>query len=383
MTPTDRQRRCLVGLSLVPGLGAVRIASLIEHFGSPDAAWAAPRDALLGAPGIGRRVAAAIVAGRDTDRIDRELRAAARAGARVITWLDAAYPGRLRRIRAAPPVLYVRGEWHEARSAAAIVGTRRATPYGLGIAERLAAACAEADVTVVSGLARGIDAAAHRAVVRAGGSTIGVLGCGVDVAYPPEHRALIEAMCLRGALVAEAPMGAPPERGAFPARNRLISGLADAVIVVEGDVGSGALITAREAEAQGRPVFAVPGSVYARGSRGPHRLLAAGAKVVTGPDDVLAALGRCATGGRHGGWERPPVPGLTPSERRLVAALDDGEGRSIDDLASSAGIDVPAVAAALVALEVRGVIRRMGGGLYASAPAGGPARDGEARKPQI
>jgi DNA processing protein len=245
----------------------------------------------------------------------------------------------------------------------------------MGVAERLAAALAEQDVTIVSGLARGIDAAAHRSVVRRGGSTVGVLGCGVDVAYPPEHRSLMDAMRVRGALVAEAPMGAPPERGSFPARNRIISGLADAVIVVEGDADSGALITARQAQAQGRTVFAVPGNVYARGSRGPHLLLASGARIVTGPDDVLAALGCSATGGSGFGGDRlragndpRPGPDVSPSEQRLLAALDDGDARSIDSLAHSAGIDVAAAAAALVALELRGIVRRIAGGLYARDP---------------
>ncbi|HEV2440517.1 MAG TPA: DNA-processing protein DprA [bacterium] len=371
----DRQRRCLVGLSLVPGLGPVRVARLIGHFGSPETAWTAPPEALADVPGIGRVIAAAIAAARGADDVDVALRQADGRGARVVTWLDAGYPVRLRGIPASPPVLYVRGTWRDDRPSVAIVGTRRATPYGLGVAERLAAALAGQEVTIVSGLARGIDAAAHHAVVRAGGSTVGVLACGVDVAYPPEHRSLIDAMAVRGALVAEAPMGAPPERGCFPARNRLISGLADAIIVIEARLGSGALITARQAAVQGRAVFAVPGSVYARGSEGPHRLLAAGAKVVTGPDDVLAALGRPTIGAQDGDRYGPTAPDLTPPERRVIAALDDGEARSIDGLAIAAGISVAEAAATLVALELRGLVRRIAGGLYAN--------DQTSRRPQI
>lgn len=354
-----------MGLSLVPGLGPVRVARFIEHFGSPEAAWTAPPEAVAGVPGIGCVIAAAVVTARGSDDVDVALRRAGDRGARVITWLDAGYPVRLRGIPASPPVLYVRGTWRDDRPAVAIVGTRRATPYGLGVAERLAAALAGQGVTIVSGLARGIDAAAHGAVVRTGGSTVGVLACGVDVAYPPEHRSLMDAMAARGALVAEAPMGAPPERGCFPARNRLISGLADAVIVVEAGLGSGALITARQAVAQGRTVLAVPGNVYARGSDGPHWLLAAGAKVVTGPDDVLVVLGRPTIGARDGDRYGPVAPDLTPPERRVIAALDDGEARSIDGLAFAAGIDIAAAAATLVALELRGLVRRMAGGLYA------------------
>jgi DNA processing protein len=361
----ELQRRCLLGLSLVPGLGAVRVAALVRHCGSPEAAWTAPPGVLAGVPGIGRVIAAAIVAGRSEEGIDRALQRARTAGARIVTWLDADYPNRLRGIAASPPVLYVRGRCRDDAPAAAIVGTRRATPYGLGVAERLAAALAERAVTVVSGLARGIDAAAHRAAVRAGGSTVGVLGCGVDVAYPSEHRALMETMTTGGGLIAEAPMGAPPERGAFPARNRLISGLADAVIVVEGDVQSGALITARQAEAQGRRVFAVPGSVYARGSRGPHHLLAAGAQVLTDPDDVLRALGRPPAAASGEDQRDAAAAGRTPSEQALLACLEAGDAKSIDSLAASAGIGIAAAAAALVALELRGVVRRLPGGLYA------------------
>lgn len=365
MVTADLRRRSLLGLSLVPGLGAVRVAALLRHFGSAEAAWTAPRDALVGVPGIGPVIAAAIVAGRSEDRIDRALRRARAAGAQIVTWLDADYPSRLRGIAASPPVLYVRGGWPAEVPVAAIVGTRRATPYGLAVAERLATALAQRAVTVVSGLARGIDAAAHWAVVRAGGSTVGVLGCGVDVVYPPEHRALMDAMTPHGALIAEAPMGASPERGAFPARNRLISGLADAVIVVEGDVHSGALITARQAAAQGRQVFAVPGSVYARGSRGPHHLLAAGARVLADPDDVLAALGRPPISLSHVDAPDARAATRTQAERALLAGLNAGDAKSIDSLASAAGMAIAEAAATLVALELRGLVRRLPGGVFA------------------
>ncbi len=364
MTDSERERHCLVALSLVRGLGAVRVARLLEHFESAEAAWTAGAAALAGVPGIGRGLAAAVAAARGGGRASRAFEDAARAGARVVTSLDPVYPARLRQIPAAPPVLYVRGGWPDDAPAAAIVGTRRATPYGLTVAERLASVLAESQVAVVSGLARGIDAAAHAAVVRAGGCTVGVLACGVDVAYPPEHRTLMAAMLARGALLAEAPMGAPPERGAFPARNRLISGLADAVVVVEGDLDSGALITARQAEAQGRPVFAVPGSVYARGSAGPHHLLAMGARILAHPDDLLAVLGRTSLGDSPGAGRPGPPPGLAREEQAVLAALGGGEARAVDSLAAEAGVRVADAAAALVALEMRCLVRRMPGGLY-------------------
>lgn len=382
MDDADRIRRRLVALSLAPGVGAVRIARLLEYFGSIDTVWQVPTAAVLDVCGLGRGAAEAIVAARGDDavrRADAMLSRAAACGARVLTWLDADYPARLRGIPASPPVVYIRGAvGREDRPAVAIVGTRRATPYGLGVAERLAGTLAVRGVNIVSGLARGIDGAAHRGALKSGGCTVGVLGCGVDVVYPPEHGSLMEAMIRTGgALIAEAPMRTPPGPGSFPARNRLISGLADAVVVVEGGADSGAMITAAHAMAQGRFVFAVPGSVYAPGSRGPHRLLAAGAKILADPEDVLAVLdgvgpsagapsageeSRRCTGDRM--LEPPTSGGIWTVERRVLTAVDPGEGRSVDQVAAAAGMDVAAVAAALVALEVHGAVRRVAGGLY-------------------
>jgi DNA processing protein len=378
----DRTRRRFVALSLAPGLGAVRIARLLEYFGSVDAVWCAPEDALLAVRGLGPAAAAAVAAARGNDgaaRADAMLRRAAECGTRIVTRLDREYPARLRGIPAPPPVVYIRGALgRDDRPAVAIVGTRRATPYGMGVTERLTETLAARGVEIVSGLARGIDGAAHRAALRSGGRTVGVLGCGVDVVYPPEHRSLMEAMMRAGgALIAEAPMSTRPGPGLFPARNRIISGLADAVVVVEGGADSGAMITASRAIAQGRALFAVPGSVYAPGSRGPHRLLAAGAKVLADPEDVLAVLGGMkpstgaeavsSTGGpapRDPAVRGPRVEGISTAERSVLAAVDPGEARSVDDVATAAGVEVAAAAAALVALEVEGAVRRVAGGLY-------------------
>jgi len=375
-----RERRCLVALHLVPGVGAVRIASLVRSLGSAHAAWTASRAALESVASIGPRVAAAIVRGREVIDVDRELRRADESGARVVTWLDAGYPGRLRGIPAAPPVLYVRGAWAgQDGPAVAIVGTRRASAYGLGIAAALGGMLAGAGVAVVSGLARGIDGAAHAATVSADGVTVGVLACGVDLAYPPEHRSLMEAMLRQGGVLAEVPMGMRPRPRQFPWRNRLISGLAEAVVVVEGSVDSGALITARYATAQGRPVFAVPGSVHAAGSRGPHRLLAQGARVLDRPGDLLEALGRARAGAEArphgtGAAGRSTVPpgegaggaaaGLAPAEARVLAALED-EAVAIDRVAVRARLDAAQTAAALAVLEVRGLARRSPGNTFA------------------
>jgi DNA processing protein len=325
----------------------------------------------------------------------------------LLTWFDAAYPAALRTLRDAPPVIYVRGPWSDGpKPVVAIVGTRRASAYGLAIADALGEVLARAGVVVVSGLALGIDGAAHAAVLRTDGVTVGVLGCGVDVTYPAEHRLLMEAMQQRGAVIAEAPMGMRPRKQQFPQRNRLISGLARAVVVVEGDVDSGALITARCGLAQGRQVFAVPGRVHDRTSRGPHRLITQGAKILVTPSDLFEALdlppvaalsqldgspGRVATranppqcGALQGGVARtdvastPPVDGMMQGARRrevrapdpggpearVLAAMEDAT-LHIDDLTARAGLRSAEVTAVLAGLEIRGLVRQFPGKRFA------------------
>ncbi len=344
----------------MPSLGPVRIARLVQAIGSARGAWDAPEEALAAVPGIGPRLAARIVRRRSAIDVEEELRRAHRAGARVLTWLDAEYPARLRELRDAPPVLYLRGVVAASGPAVAVVGTRRPSAYGRDVARSLGEVFGSAGVVVISGLARGIDAAAHAGALRPGGSTVGVLGCGVDIVYPPEHRTLMEAMLVRGGVVAEAPMGTPPRRQQFPLRNRLISGLAQAVVVVEGGVDSGSLITARHAAAQGRPVYAVPGSVFAPGSRGPHRLLASGAAVLGDPGAVLERLGvrwPAPAGGRH-------APRLGDNEARVLDMLGEAPVH-IDGLVERSGLGAGRVAGALATLEVRGLVRQSPGNRFA------------------
>jgi DNA processing protein len=363
------ERRSLIALHLTPFLGPRRIARLARVFGSATAAWHASEAALRAVPGVGPRLAGMILRARACVDVDGELRRAEHAGARVVTWLDADYPARLRRLLDAPPVLYVRGTWPDvAAPAVAVVGTRRASSYGLGIARALGGAVADAGGAVISGLARGIDAAAHAGALRAEGVTVGVLGCGADVTYPPELGSLMEAVRRRGAVVAELPMGTRPRRQQFPPRNRLVSGLSDAVVVVEGDVASGAMITARFAVSQGRPVFAVPGSVHAASSRGPHKLLSEGARILTRPEDILAALGLS--------WTAPRAPAAPadgahaqrdPTEARVLGVLGD-DTLHIDAIVARSGCDAAAVASALLVLEVRGVVRQLPGKRFAQEP---------------
>jgi DNA processing protein len=374
------ERRCLIGLHLIPALGPVRIARLVGAIGTARDVFTAHEQALAAVRGIGNRLAATIVHRRTEVDVDDEVRRAAAAGARIVTWLDPDYPARLAELRDAPPVLYVRGGWDGGTErSVAIVGTRRPSPYGVDVAGGLGEVLGGAGVMVISGLARGIDRAAHAGALRGGGTTLAVLGCGVDVVYPPEHRHLMEAMLTRGAVVSEVPMGVPPAPQRFPLRNRLISGLAEAVVVVEGGVDSGSLITARHAAQQGRAVYAVPGSLFAPTSRGPHHLLARGATVLQGPDDLLERLGlgpsarpaEVTVGSAPAGTApRQSAPALGEQEARVLDALDH-EFRHVDEVIERAGLDAGPALAALVTLEVRGLVRRGAGQRFARRSAFG------------
>ena len=351
----------MIALHLVPPLGPVRIARLLQTFGSARGAAEASEKDLAAVPGIGRRLAARIVGDRSSVDVDAELRRAAAFGARVQTWFDAAYPARLRDLRDAPPVVYLRGAWGgPAEPVVAIVGTRRPSPYGLDVAGGLGEALGEAGVVVVSGLARGIDRAAHAGGLRGGGRTVAMLGCGVDVAYPPEHRTLMEAMLTAGGVVSEVPMGVPPTPKRFPLRNRLISGMAEAVVVVEGSVDSGSLITARHAAVQQRAVFAVPGSVFAPGSRGPHRVLAEDAEVLEAPHALLERLGLVPS--RR--TAEPPQPRLSADEACVWGALGEAPVH-IDSIINRAGLGAGRVAGTLATLEIRGLVRACPGKRFA------------------
>ncbi len=268
------------------------------------------------------------------------------------------YPDRLRRIYDPPPLIYVRGDLRSAEPAVAVVGSRRATATGRIVTERLAAGLAASGVTVVSGLARGIDAVAHRAALDAGGRTIAVLGCGLDVIYPPEHSGLMEAITQQGCIITEFPLGTPPLRHHFPQRNRIIAGLTLGVVVVEGDERSGALSTAGYALDEGREVMAVPGSVLNPLSRAPNGLLRQGATLVESAEDVLAAVGLPLPS-----RQTVQASGITPPEgpQAVVWQAVRTEPTHIDQVAQEAGLPVAEVAALLMELEIRGLVRQVPG----------------------
>ncbi len=345
-----------VALSFVRGIGAVRFRRLLDAFGSARAAWEAPEESLLesGLPESVCRNLAGLRSRLDVAASWEQIRAR---GIQVLTWEDAAYPERLGALEQPPPVLYLRGAiLPEDAWAVAVVGTRRVTRYGRQVAEEIGAALARQGITVVSGLARGVDGIAHRAALQAGGRTIAVLGSGVDHIYPPEHRRLAEEIIPAGALVSDYPPGTPPDAANFPPRNRIIAGLALATVVVEAGETSGALVTARFAAEQGREVFAVPGGIYAPQSKGPNRLIKNGAHPFLSVDDLLEVLN--ITQVEQYRQARLALPD-DPVESKLLSLLRD-EPLHVDELRAQADLPVAQVSAALTMMELKGLVRQVG-----------------------
>ncbi len=346
---------------LVPQCGGAVLQRLLEAFGSAVRAWEGSAEALRAVPGIGSGTVEAIRGFSWQARLCEEEERVSRAGLHVIVWGDAEYPELLRHIASPPPVLYLRGTLiPEDAAAVAIVGARHATAYGEEVAHALARELARRGLTIVSGLARGIDAAAHRGALEAGGRTLSVLGSGLDRIYPPEHQGLADEVAGAGALLSEFPLGTAPLKPHFPQRNRIISGLSLGVIVAEASVDSGALITAHHALEQGRDVFAVPGRVHARYSEGCNRLIKAGAKLVESWEDVLSELVPHVKGRRRMPAPQASGPALGAEEQRVFDLLAGGP-LHIDELIVRGDLPSGRVAAVLVGLEMKGVVRQLRG----------------------
>lgn len=357
-----------LGFNQVPGIGAKRLRALLDTCGSIEAAWHASEAQLIEA-GLDRRSLQSLIHARQTLDLDQEVQRLHQTQIRTLTWEDAAYPARLQQLDAPPPVLFLRGELlPEDDWAVAVVGTRRATIYGREVAHRLTVTLAGAGVTVVSGLARGIDAVAHRAAMEAGGRTLAVLGNGLDSVYPPEHRDLARQIAGQGALISEHPPGVAPESRNFPARNRIISGLSLGVVVVEGRWTSGAVITAKQALEQGREVFAVPGSILAPSSEGPNRLIKEGATPVLDANDVLEALNLTQVAQQLDARHMLPED---PTEMRLLDFLSR-EPRHVDEIRRQADLPVNEITSALAMMELKGMVRQVGGMNYVLAREPGP-----------
>ncbi len=280
-----------VALSLVPGVGSVLFKRLLDQFKTPEAVFKAALKDLLRVEGVGKRVAEEIRKGPAEKKTERELRLVQEAGGTLLTLADELYPLRLKEIYDPPPLLYLRGELKEEDNLAlSIVGSRKTSPYGRWITEKMSQEIVRHGITIVSGMARGIDSVAHGGAISGGGRTLAVLGCGIDVIYPPENRTLFGQIIDHGAVLSEFPMGSRPEGIHFPRRNRIISGLSIGVVVVQASAESGSLITADYALEQGREVFAIPGNVGAEGSRGTNRLIKEGAKLVESSEDILEEI---------------------------------------------------------------------------------------------
>lgn len=360
------EREALVALALLPGMPPAAVAALLARFGEARALRAAPSEALTAIPGVTREAAERLHDPALGQEVGDELSRLSALGGSALTLADPDYPPLLRQIPDPPPALFVRGSVPSPGvMAVAVVGARQATPYGRMVAERLAGDLARAGVVVVSGFARGIDAAAHRGALEAGGITVGVLGCGLDVTYPAGSGGLAERVVRRGALLSEFPLATRPLPVNFPRRNRIISGLCRGVVVVEAAERSGALVTARCALEQDREVFAVPGPVRAATSVGANRLIKAGAKLTEDWADVLEEL--------IPGWVRPAAPGPVtlpedlPEEARLVWGALASEPAHIDTLATRTALPAGRLAAGLLALEMAGFARQLPGQTYIRA----------------
>jgi len=361
--------RYWVGFNIVQGIGPAKTRALLDHFGDLEAAWHASADALRAA-GLDRRALANLLETRRTLDLEAEMARLERAGLRLITWESPDYPPLLAEIPDPPPLLYVKGELRpEDRWALAVVGTRRATAYGRQVTETLVGELARNRITIVSGLARGIDRHAHQAALAAGGRTLAVLGHGLDQVYPPEHRRLAAQIAEAGALISEYPLGTRPEASNFPPRNRIISGLSLGVLVVEAGLRSGALITADYAAEQGRDVFAVPGNITARSSRGTNRLIQDGAKMVLEARDILEELNMTMVA------QHVEVQMALPeneTEARLMSYLSL-EPVHVDEIARELALPIAEVSSTLALMELKGMVRQVGGMHYVLAREGGVA----------
>ncbi|MDQ3442215.1 MAG: DNA-processing protein DprA [Chloroflexota bacterium] len=353
--------RYWVGFRLAEVDSASRFQALLDAFGSLEAAWQADATQLRRVLGGRERTLSSVIRTRNKLDPDLVMERLERAGVSVVTVADDGYPRLLREIAAPPPVLFYKGQILETDSnAVAIVGTRRASAYGRDVAIDIAKGLAQAGVTVVSGLATGIDGHAHRASLDAGGRTFAVLGSGIHDIYPREHNGLAKRVAEQGALISDNLPDAKPDRWNFPARNRIISGLSLGVVVVEAPDKSGALITVDFAADQGRDVFAVPGMATSISSAGCNRILRDGARLVRSADDVLEDLRlRSQTGTVES--QQPLI--LDDDERRILNVLTS-EPRHIDDVVESCGMALPQVSGVLLTLELQQLVRNVGAQYY-------------------
>ena len=352
-----------VGFSGIAGIGRVRISRLKEYFGNLQDAWKAPEGKLKQA-GIDSRSIDALVVLRPRISLDAEMEKLQRCRIQVLACDDPLYPSRLKEIYDYPPVLYVRGNLHvQDEPCIAVVGTRRPTIYGRQVTEELVTSLARSQITIVSGLARGIDSVAHRAALDAGGKTIAVFASGLDIVYPGENAKLAQGIMEQGALVSEHPLGVKPKAENFPLRNRIMSGLSLGVLVVEAGERSGALITAQQALEQNREVFAIPGSILSPSSQGTNRLIQEGAKLVRNYADILEELNLTIV------VQQMEIKEFSPADEVESAILKQltSEPNHIDEICRRSGLPMPEVSSTLSMLELKGIARQVGSMNYVLA----------------
>jgi len=349
-----------IGFNLVKGIGPVRLEKLLHYFGDIQTAWEA-RSYQIQAAGLNETLLQRMIDIRNRvslDVLEQEINSQ---GIKVLTWDDPEYPDRLRQITQSPFVLYIKGEidtddiW-----SVAIIGTRRYSAYGQQVAENLSHTLAHNGITIISGLARGIDGIAHKAALAAGGRTIAVLGSGLDKLYPPEHRDLANLISKQGALISDYPLGTPPDGSNFPPRNRIISGLSKCIIVIEAGEKSGALITATYAAEQGKEVFSVPGKITSPMSRGTNLLIKQGAHPLLDPQDVLDMLNMTLVA-----EQRVIRKGLPedPKEAVLYQTVGD-EPLHVDEISSLVNMPIEEVTSTLALMELKGMVRKTFGMKY-------------------
>jgi DNA processing protein len=358
MARSDMQ---LIALCSIPALGPVTVRRLLSAFGTPEAVFRAGPRELASVDGIDSKRAEAI-RGFSGESLERDIERLGNEGIRVVTVHSEQYPEALKEVPTAPLILYMKGEFiKDDRFAIAVVGTRTPSPYGVSVTERMASELASMGFTVVSGLARGIDTAAHRGGLRAGGRGIAVLGSGIDVPYPPENRGLMERLAGSGCVLSEFPPGTKPYKGNFPMRNRIISGLSLGVLIVEAAKDSGALITARHALEQGKEVFSIPGNINSTVSSGTNELIRQGARIVVRAADIVEELAPVLKGFIKS-MEKKKVE--ISSEEKVICDIMTGEPKHVDLLSRESGMPASKTLAVLLGLELKGVVRQTEGKMF-------------------
>lgn len=358
--------KALVLLNMVKGMSSLRAKKLLEVFGSPQEVLNAGRQALIEKAGVTPYFAQAVASAAERMDPDKEIRRAEAIGARILSVFDDDYPALLKCIPDPPCVLYVKGDLLDCdENAVALVGSRGASFYGLSCARKFSSQLSEYGLTIVSGMARGVDTAAHRAALDCSGRTIAVLGSGLNMIYPPENETLFKQISLSGAVVSQFPLDTPPMPQNFPVRNRIISGLSKGVLVIEASAKSGALITARCASEQGREVFAIPGAVSSPNAGGVNGLIKDGAKLVTDPSEILEELKPllkifAVPEGFEERLEAGQMEASQSVEDEMLKYLDK-EPRHVDYIARQSGLSVPEILAILTQLELKGMIRQIHG----------------------